>query len=197
MKDETASLDEKTILEAFARLSAKLNEAGVRGEVCVMGGACMVLAFKARETTKDVDVVAEPAALVLRQAFRVGQEMNLPTDWLNNAVRLYVSKKQHEVREFNVQFPNLHILVPTTEYMLAMKCLSARIATFAQESDDRSDIKFLIKHLNLQTTEQVRAIVEGYYPPERIPVRVYDIVDAAFAELVKEKREKGGSFHGR
>ena len=149
----------------------------------------MVLAFSARATTKDVDTIATPPGEVLRHAFRVGQELNLPHDWLNNAARLFISKKNHEVRDFNVQYPHLHLLVPTTPYMLAMKCLAARVGAV----DDRSDIKFLIKRLDLKSPEEVIGIIENYYPPERIKERAYEIIETVLADLKNEhETEKGG-----
>ncbi len=101
-----AQLDEPTILAALERLSEHLARMGERGRRFVSsGGACMVLAFKARIATKDVDVMTFAPERILRAAFRVGQEMNLPADWFNGAARLYASRKRHETRLFNIQFP--------------------------------------------------------------------------------------------
>ncbi len=176
-------LDEKTILEAFARLSERLGESGERGEICIVGGACMVLAFKARIATKDDDAMTFAPEGLLREAFRVGQEMNLPVDWFNAAARLYVSGKKHETREFNTQFPNLQILVPTPEYMLAMKCLASRTGSVTGATDDRADINFLVRHLNLRSTEEALSIVTGYYPREKIPPLAEAVLDSIFDGL--------------
>ena len=53
-------LDRETIILALRRLSELLRERGVQGEICLFGGTAMVLAFNARERTKDVDAVFHP-----------------------------------------------------------------------------------------------------------------------------------------
>lgn len=179
-----AILDEQTILAALARLSARLKQIGERGEICIVGGACMVLAFKARVATKDVDAMSVAPSSLLREAFRVGREMNLPVDWFNAAARLYISRKRHETQAFNVQFPNLHILVPTPEYMLAMKCLASRVGSVEGATDDRADIKFLVEHLELKSTEQALTVVTEYYPREKIPALAEAVLDSIFEETM-------------
>lgn len=188
MREVNPKLDEKTILEAFARLSERLAAIGERGEICVVGGACMVLAFKARATTKDVDAAAFAPDRILREAFRVGQEMNLPDGWFNGAARLYVSGKKHETREFNVQFPNLHILIPTPEYLLAMKCLASRAGSVSGAADDRADIKFLVQHLELSSPDEALRIVGEYYPLDKLPPVAPALLQSIFDELAREKK---------
>lgn len=187
-------LDEKRILQAFSKLSDRLAAEGVRGEVCVVGGACvggacMVLAFKARPTTKDVDAITFSPDRMLRLAFSVGQELNLPLDWFNAAAKQFISRKKHETREFNVQFPNLQVLIPTPEYMLAMKCLASRVSTIAGAADDKADIKFLLQHLNLKTPEEALSIVGQYYPLEKLPPRASALLESTFNELAEEKQQ--------
>lgn len=181
-----APLDERMILEAFARLSDRLAAIGERGEICVVGGACMVLAFKARPTTKDVDAMTFAPDRILREAFRVGQELNLPTDWFNGAARLYASHKLHETQDFNVQFPNLHILIPTPEYLLAMKCLASRVGSVTGAADDRADIKFLARHLGLNSPNEALQIVARYYPAEKLPAITPALLESVFEELKGE-----------
>ncbi len=179
-------LDEPTILAALERLSEHLARIGERGEICIVGGACMVLAFKARIATKDVDVMTFAPERILREAFRVGQEMNLPPDWFNGAARLYASRKRHETRAFNVQFSNLSIVIPTPEYMLAMKCLASRAASVAGAADDGADIKFLVRHLGLKSVEEALQIVSQFYPLERLPAVAPALLDAVFNELSRD-----------
>ena len=53
-------LSKANILAALDRLNELLHEKGVMGELCIFGGAAMVLAFDARESTRDVDAVFVP-----------------------------------------------------------------------------------------------------------------------------------------
>lgn len=55
-------LNRETILHALQRLSDVLGERNVRGEICLLGGTAMVLAFRARPNTKDVGAIFYPPA---------------------------------------------------------------------------------------------------------------------------------------
>ena len=59
-----SELSREMILTALARLSELLRARGVTGEFCLLGGAVMVLAFKVRASTKDVDGIFAPAPVV-------------------------------------------------------------------------------------------------------------------------------------
>ena len=43
-------------------LNDELARAGIKGELGIVGGAAMLLGFNAREATRDVDDVFEPAS---------------------------------------------------------------------------------------------------------------------------------------
>lgn len=81
----------------------------------------MVLAFNARETTKDVDAIFEPSAEVRRAAAAVAENLSLPADWLNDAVKGYISPTGDFSPIEAIDLPNLRVQAPTPEYMLAMK----------------------------------------------------------------------------
>jgi hypothetical protein len=61
-------LSKEQILAALARLNDLLHEKGVMGEICIFGGAAMVLAFDARESTRDVDGIFVPKTEVMESA---------------------------------------------------------------------------------------------------------------------------------
>lgn len=174
-------LDRETILEAFRRLAELLRDRGVDGEICLLGGAVMVLAFSARQSTKDVDAIFEPASLVRRLAQEVATERSLPEDWLNDGAKGFVSAR-HETTDTDIpQFEGLRLTVPTPEYMLAMKCMASRIGAAPDDPGDVADIRFLIDRLGLTSAAQARAIVARYYPEERIPSRAVYLLDDIFA----------------
>ena len=173
-------LDRDTILAAFERLSTLLGERGITGEVCVLGGAAMVLAFDARQSTRDVDAVFAPASVVRHLARVVQSEMDLPDDWINDAAKAFVSSR-HEVVEGDLpQYPHLRLLAPTPSYMLAMKCMASRIAIGAEDRGDVADIAFLIRHLALRSPDEAAAIVARYYPEDRIPARARFLIEDIF-----------------
>ena len=73
-------LKRETILEAFGLLSTHLKNKEVHAEICLLGGTAMVLAFQARQATKDVDTIFAPVGAVREAARLVAYEQDLP--WL-------------------------------------------------------------------------------------------------------------------
>ena len=170
-------LDRQAIEAALAALSEKLRAEGVTGELCIFGGAAMVLAFDARPATRDVDAVFRPAETVRRAAAAVAAELALPGNWLNDGVKGFVSANQDHVDEgMPKDFPNLRILRPSAAYLLAMKCMAARVTGYDTDGD-RADVEFLTRHLGLTSTAQVLDIVARYYPAERITAKTQFFVE--------------------
>ena len=124
----------------------------------------MVLAHKARVSTKDVDAIFVPKADVYAAASEVTREYGAPEGWLNDAVKGFLSDKG-ETRPL-LDLAHLKVFVAAPEYLLAMKCMSMRIG---KDETDIRDIQFLMRHLGLRRAEAVLDIVEKYYPRNRIP----------------------------
>lgn len=179
-------LDRETMLRALGRLADLLDERGAEGEVCLLGGTVMVLAFRARPATKDVDAIFEPAALLRDLARRVATELELPEDWLNDGAKGFVSARHETTTADLPQFEHLRLTMPTPEYMLAMKCMAARIGAGPAEPGDVADIRFLISHLGLRSAEEAREIVARYYPEARIPPRAMYLLEDIFEDADRQ-----------
>jgi hypothetical protein len=111
----------------------------------------------------------------------------LPESWLNDGAKGFVST-QHETTPRGLpQFEALRLTAPTAEYMLAMKCMAARVAIEAGERGDIADIKTLIEFLELEKPEEAMETVARYYPEERIPPRARFLIEDLFA---REEREE-------
>ena len=178
----SSTLTRDQILKALESLSEELGKRGVTGEICLFGGTAMVLAFSARPATRDVDAIFQPAQLVRELARQIAEQHALAPDWLNDAVKGFVST-HHEVTAGNLpQFPHLRVTMPVPEYPLAMKCMAARIAATAGETSDLADIRFLVRHLALNSAKAVLDLVAKYYPVERIPVRAQYVIEGLFEE---------------
>jgi hypothetical protein len=50
------------ILKALQALGDELTREGVRGQIFIVGGAAMALAYSTRRVTRDIDAVFEPKA---------------------------------------------------------------------------------------------------------------------------------------
>jgi hypothetical protein len=177
-----STLKREQILAALQALSEELGKQGVTGEVCLFGGTVMVLAFTARLSTKDVDALFQPAQTIRELARRIAAEQHLPADWLNDGVKGFISIR-HETTAGNLpQFPHLRLTMPVPEYLLAMKCMAARIGGTTDEPSDVADIVFLVRHLQFNSAKEVLDLVGQYYPANRIPVKTQYLVEGLFAE---------------
>ena len=76
-------------IEALTRLGAQLVTAGLVGDVYLVGGAAMVLAYDADRMTRDIDAVFAPTDEIYKAAQIVGDDLRLPHGWLNDAARGY------------------------------------------------------------------------------------------------------------
>ena len=64
-------LDHPALLGLLEALAAELDSIGVRGEMFIVGGAAMALAYNTRRSTRDIDAVFEPKATIYQAAERV------------------------------------------------------------------------------------------------------------------------------
>jgi hypothetical protein len=141
----------------------------------------MMLAFRSREATKDVDAIFAPTREIRLAASRVAEEMGLDSDWLNDGAKGFASATGNFSDQVLPQFPNLRLLTPTPEYMLAMKVMAARSASITDRGD-KEDIRLLIGHLALTSADSVMAIVQRYYPESQILPRSVYVVDEILQE---------------
>jgi hypothetical protein len=144
-------------------LSDRLVERGLVGEVALYGGAAMVLGHRSRLSTKDVDAVFVPKQEVYQAVAEVAVAAGLENDWLNDAVKGFLSEK-NEILPF-WDYPGLKVFVAAPEYLLAMKCMSMRLG---RDDTDLADVRFLMDRLGLMKAEQVLDLVSFYYPEDRI-----------------------------
>ena len=154
----------RDIERLFERLNDELARRGITGEVYVVGGAVMCLVFDARPSTQDIDAFFRPAKEVRAAARAVADASGLPGDWLNDAVKGYLSDREDFQRY--LELSNLRVLTASPEYLLAMKCLAMRLG---EGFHDEGDVRFLLRYLNLTDHRKALEIVARYYPRERLP----------------------------
>ncbi|HEY0776419.1 MAG TPA: hypothetical protein VGD56_00505 [Gemmatirosa sp.] len=159
-------LSAERIRTLFARLDERLAREDVTGEVYLVGGAVMTLAFAARPATNDVDAVFVPTDVVRRLARLVAEDTGVDEGWLNDAVKGYLSPRGEFVPW--LELAHLKVFVASAEYLLAMKCVAFRLGP---EFHDEDDVRFLLRYLQLERSSDALAIVERYFPPARIPVK--------------------------
>lgn len=168
------------IIQFLQILNKKLKQQKVKGEICLYGGAVMCLVFDARPSTKDVDAIFHPAEIIRKAAIQISDEYDLPKDWLNDGVKGFLV--DHPKKVF-LKMSHLSVMVADTEYMLAMKSLSARI-----DGTDSQDIKFLIKKLRIASIEEVFRIIDKYYPRRIIKPATQFFLEEIFEQIQNTAR---------
>jgi hypothetical protein len=164
------SLSADDIRQAFAALSDELARRGRRAEIIVVGGAALVLLFRARESTKDVDAYfVMPEASELRDAAEaVAHRLDLPADWLNDGAKGYlVGITSGEVL---YESGSLEVRAASTIQLLAMKLAAWRDAI------DRSDAKLLLSQMT-GSADQVWSAIKPFVPPHHLDKAAYALED--------------------
>lgn len=182
MPDSSDSLSKAQILAALSLLNDKLAARGATGELCIFGGTAMVLAFDARETTRDVDGIFAPKQVIASSAEEVGSELGLPLDWLNDGVKGFVSSKGELTDESLPQFSHLRLMRPTATYLLAMKCMAARVTGY-DTSGDAQDILTLCRHLGLASADAILDVVSDFYPDAQVLPKTRYFVEELASQL--------------
>lgn len=161
------------IVAALTALGERLSERGIEGEVYVVGGAAIAIAFDARRATRDVDAVFEPKREVYAAADEVGAERGLPPGWLNDGVKGFVAGPD-DTATTALEVPGLRVLVASPRILLAMKVLAHRIG----EDDD--DVRLLARELGLADADSVLSVAEEVYG-DRLDAAARFFVEELFA----------------
>lgn len=169
-------LDANQIKKLFLELNDRLKTHGEVGEIGIVGGAVMCVVFQTRNATKDVDAIFAPTRLLRKLAADIGREHSIGEDWLNDGAMGFIQGKFEKCDFLNLS--NLRVWSPEAQYMLAMKCMSAR-----WDTNDQDDVIFLIKYLNLKRAAAVFLLIEMYYPKNIIPPKTQFFIEEIFEKI--------------
>jgi len=165
----------KDINDYFYEINEGLKHAGKKGEIIIAGGAAMAAIYKAREATKDIDAIFEPAREIREVAETMAKKYDLDGDWLNDGIKGFLSEKL-KVETYR-EYSHLTVKNIDAEGLLALKLTSAREA-----GADMDDCIFLMKHLKIKKLDELYAIIEKYaYKNQQTPKSCY------FTQVVFEK----------
>ena len=149
-------MDRAEIIAALTALAGELERRGVSGEMYVVGGAAIALAFDERRSTRDIDAVFEPKATVYEAAAVIAERLDLPPAWLNDAVKGFLAGEDFAAAPV-LDLPGLRCLAASPQTLLALKVLAHRVG------EDESDLRLLAAELRLTSAEQVLEIAERTY----------------------------------
>jgi hypothetical protein len=192
----TAAFGRDALLDAFDRIGRAAALAGTKLQIAVYGGSALMLASNFRFATEDVDVsVLEhplPGWLAV-VVDKIAKANGWQKDWFNDAVVFHLSSLADNARD-HLEFgtfprdgtsPGLVVLVPSAEYLLALKLKAARVTDPIRGETERLDILNLMKVLGISTAEEAIAVLGRYFP-----------VSAASSEkqrfLLKNMNREGG-----
>ncbi|MGH9189738.1 MAG: DUF6036 family nucleotidyltransferase [Acidimicrobiales bacterium] len=161
----------------LSELSAELASAGVRGEMFLVGGAAMALAYNTRRATRDIDGVFEPKTLVYEAAARIAahHHTELDEDWLNDGVKGFLLGEDPAA---TVVFdePGLRVRVASPRYLFAMKVVAARVER------DADDIAALYGLSRFESVDDALEYVEHTYPHLTLLPQVRYLLEELHAE---------------
>ncbi len=144
------------IVELLTELGRRLAARGIEGEMYVVGGAAIALAFDGRRSTQDIDAVFEPKTEIYQVAGEIAEERGLPDGWLNDAVKGFLAGADPEA-PLVLEVAGLRVSTASPRILLAMKVLSHRIG------EDEDDVRLLAGELGLDTAGEVLAVAESVY----------------------------------
>jgi Nucleotidyltransferase of unknown function (DUF6036) len=157
-------LSRDDIVRLLGELADELQARGVQGDLFVVGGAAMALAYSRRRATRDLDAVFEPKQVIYEVARQVGERHGLPGDWLNDGVKGFLPGPDADA---TVLFdrPGLAVRVASPRYLFAMKMLAARVER------DADDIEALYRLSGFGSVEEALDHVQSLYPHQPVPPR--------------------------
>jgi hypothetical protein len=158
---------------AFTNLGERLARRGVVGDVFVVGGAAMALAYDASRATRDVDATFLPHGIVLEEARRVADDLGLPPWWLNEQASVYISGKDDPGKRRVFDHPGLRVMAASPQHIFAMK-------SFAARTRDVDDLRVLADMIGLHSSGDALRICADFYPDEPIPARSAAILRELF-----------------
>lgn len=173
-------LSKGQMIDLLYRINRRLEEKGVQGEILMAGGASLALVYDARDSTKDIDALFEPADTIRAIAKELAQEEGIAEDWLNDGVKGFIDTRKQSSDIF-LQLSNLTVRTIDAEGLLAMKLVSARA-----NSSDLADSVALMRHLKVSKIDELFAITESRIPANQLTPKANFFIQVAFEEYENE-----------
>jgi hypothetical protein len=168
------------IVTALEALGEELTREGVRGQIFVVGGAAMALAYSTRRVTKDIDAVFEPKSKIYDAAAKVAGELALPEDWLNDAVEGFMPGSADERPRPIPDVRGIEVTTASPRYLLAMKLMAMRFG------EDDEDIEILLRESGVHSAQQALDVLADLYPLSEPPPRTRFFLEELLGPAIAE-----------
>lgn len=157
----------------LAELGERLAGRGIEGEIYVVGGAAMMLAYDRTRVTRDIDAVGVPQEEIdLEARAMAADHRDLDSDWLNARVLPLLPRGVDGERLQVLGGPGLTVNVASPKWMLAMKARAAR------GRRDLDDIWVLCQILSIRAVDDVWTICHSVWGDVMIRDDVIELVTA-------------------
>jgi hypothetical protein len=187
---------ESEIERGLMEIGKRAKAEGYVLEISVYGGAALMLAYNAREATRDVDAVFErDKKIVSKLASDVAADFGWPEDWLNDGVKGFISSRDNEpdVKKLFRSYPTednagLRVFVASPVYLFAMKCMAMRLGGDPETNSDVDDIMFLAKEAAIPDAQAALDVVSSFYPNNRIEAKTQFGIEEIFERFAVEHK---------
>src|SRR5260221_6074327 len=163
-------MQSQEIEQYLAELGAALQSQGIKKPIrmLLIGGAYMMLLANAPRTTDDIDVFwveegedFQKARIAMRDSVQaIGSKYTLPPNWFNNLTQMLIYDKISMPRgTLWKQYGPLHVYVPPTEFMFALKILAGR-------EKDLADCRLLLPQTRIRTRRHGQKVIDRHMLPE-------------------------------
>jgi Nucleotidyltransferase of unknown function (DUF6036) len=172
---QAKSFSRREILMALQALGDELSSQGVHGQIFIVGGAAMALAYSTRRVTKDIDAVFEPKAAIYEAAAKIAENLGLPEDWLNDAAKGFMPGPDEDSRPVP-DIRGIEITTASPQYLLAMKLMAMRFG------EDDEDIETLVRECGLRSAQETLELLARIYPAQEPLPKTRFFLEELFAQ---------------
>jgi hypothetical protein len=187
------AFDRDDLIELLQELVARLEDAGEKARILIVGGAALSLVDYDRRLTVDVDAQISPSGQVIAIAEQIAAERNITSDWLNDSVSTaFIPRFGKDPQWLEVyKSAAIEIAVAPLDLLLVMKLSAAR------RGRDDTDIAFLVAQLGITSVDEAEDLFDAYWPGEAIPDRGIRMLQATLAGAleVPPPRQNGTPRH--
>jgi len=158
-------VDRDEILSLLNELGDRLAARQVRGEMFLVGGAAISLAYATRRSTADLDAIFEPKQVIYEVAHSMARDHALPDGWLNDAVKGFLPGSDPNARVL-LEHEGLRVMIASPRYLLAMKLIASRVER------DEDDLRLLIGLCGITSMHEAVDLIESLYGGRPIEAKV-------------------------
>ena len=159
------------ISSLLTELGVRLTERNIEGEIYLVGGVAMLLAYYRAGFPREIDEVFTPQEEIDAEVQAMAADhRDLDPDWLNARVLPLLPRGTDGERLQVLGGPGLTVNVASPRWLLAMKGRAAR------DDRDLDDIWVLCQILGLRAVDEVWAICDDVWGEGMLREDVIDLV---------------------